>query len=90
MILSADEDLRLDIPVDPVKTGSVVLNAGVGIGSDYKGDYYNPAAGIKIAAEWDFSYFAGFGAPLIVTRYCKIDCSCFSSITSLPCFLFNF
>jgi hypothetical protein len=37
---------------DPVKMGSVVLNAGVGIGSDYKGDYYNPATGIKIAVEW--------------------------------------
>jgi hypothetical protein len=38
--------------VDPVKMGSVVLNAGVGIGSDYKGDYYNTATGIKIAVEW--------------------------------------
>ena len=37
--------------VDPVKMGSVVLSAGVGIGSDYKGNYYNPATGIKIAVE---------------------------------------
>jgi hypothetical protein len=37
---------------DPPKIGSVFLNAVVGIGTNYKGDYYNPATGIKIAAEW--------------------------------------
>jgi hypothetical protein len=39
-------------PIDPVKIGSVVLNAGVGVGTDYKGDYYSPALGTKVAAEW--------------------------------------
>jgi hypothetical protein len=37
---------------DPVRIGTVILNAGVGFGSDYKGDYYSSAFGTKIDAEW--------------------------------------
>jgi len=37
---------------DPVGIGTVILNAGLGVGSDYKGDYYSSAFGAKIAVEW--------------------------------------
>jgi hypothetical protein len=39
-------------PVTPVKVGSVVLNVGLGIGGNYKGDSYGTAFGFKVAAEW--------------------------------------
>ncbi|MEO5595229.1 MAG: hypothetical protein ABIR15_12020 [Chitinophagaceae bacterium] len=39
-------------PIAPVRIGSVTLNLGVGIGSEYKGDYYNSPFGIKGAVEW--------------------------------------
>ena len=32
--------------------GSVTLNMGIGIGSEYKGNYYNSALGTKAAIEW--------------------------------------
>ena len=39
-------------PVTPVRVGSVTLNMGIGIGSEYKGNYYNSALGTKAAVEW--------------------------------------
>jgi hypothetical protein len=39
-------------PVTPVRVGSTILNLGIGIGAEYKGDYYRSAFGTKIAAEW--------------------------------------
>jgi hypothetical protein len=39
-------------PTNPVKIGSVVLNVGLGVGTDYEQDYYSPALGTKVAAEW--------------------------------------
>jgi hypothetical protein len=39
-------------PTTPVKLGSVIVNVGIGAGSTYEGDYYNPAFGIKAAIEW--------------------------------------
>jgi hypothetical protein len=38
--------------ITPVKLGSVIFNAGIGVGSTYDGDYYNAAFGIKAALEW--------------------------------------
>ena len=39
-------------PVTPVRVGSVTFIAGVGIGNEYKGNYYNSAFGTKAAVEW--------------------------------------
>ncbi|MEO5684322.1 MAG: hypothetical protein ABIQ88_16900 [Chitinophagaceae bacterium] len=39
-------------PMAPVKVGSVTLNIGAGIGSEYKGDYYKSPFGMKGAVEW--------------------------------------
>src|SRR5882762_6559446 len=39
-------------PVTPIRVGSVSLNLGIGIGSEYKGDYYNSPFGMKAAVEW--------------------------------------
>jgi hypothetical protein len=39
-------------PVTPVRVGTMLFNAGIGAGSGYEGDYYNPAFGIKGAVEW--------------------------------------
>jgi hypothetical protein len=38
-------------PVSPVKKGSVIFNAGVGIGNAYNSNYYNKALGTKAALE---------------------------------------
>ncbi len=38
-------------PLSPVEKGSVTFNAGVGIGTEYKSDYYNSAFGTKAAIE---------------------------------------
>jgi hypothetical protein len=38
--------------ITPVHVGTVTLNLGVGVGSEYKGDYYNSAFGTKAAVEW--------------------------------------
>ncbi len=38
-------------PVTPVQLGDVILNLGVGVGADYKGDDYNTGFGTKIAIE---------------------------------------
>jgi hypothetical protein len=38
--------------VTPVKVGTVLLNIGVGVGAEYKGDYYNTAPAIKAALEF--------------------------------------
>jgi hypothetical protein len=40
----------------PMQVGSVLINAGIGIGADYKGENYGTAFGFKVAAEfglWD-------------------------------------
>ena len=39
-------------PMTPVRVGSAILNLGLGVGAEYKGDYYRSAFGTKIAAEW--------------------------------------
>src|SRR6202007_1888354 len=39
-------------PTTPIKLGSVSLNAGIGVGANYKGDSYGTAFGFKVAAEW--------------------------------------
>ena len=39
-------------PTTPVQVGSVIFNAGIGIGSGYEGDYYNSPFGLKAAIEW--------------------------------------
>ncbi len=39
-------------PVGPMRVGAVTLNLGLGIGADYKGDYYNSPFGVKGAVEW--------------------------------------
>jgi hypothetical protein len=39
-------------PAAPVRVGSVTFNAGIGVGSEYKDDYYNSPFGIKAAIEW--------------------------------------
>jgi len=38
-------------PVTPVQLGDVIVNLGVGVGADYKGDDYNTGFGTKIAVE---------------------------------------
>ncbi|HWK04548.1 MAG TPA: hypothetical protein VNS58_13000 [Puia sp.] len=38
-------------PITPVQLGDVILNLGVGVGADYKGDDYNTGFGTKIAIE---------------------------------------
>lgn len=38
-------------PVSPVEKGSVIFNAGVGIGNEYNSNYYNKALGTKAAVE---------------------------------------
>ena len=35
-----------------VKVGSVLVNAGLGIGGNYRGDSYGTAFGTKVSAEW--------------------------------------
>ena len=39
-------------PVTPVEVGSTILNLGIGVGSNYRGDSYGTPFGFKIAAEW--------------------------------------
>lgn len=39
-------------PVSPVKKGTVLFNAGVGIGNEYNSNYYNNALGTKAAIEF--------------------------------------
>jgi hypothetical protein len=39
-------------PVSPVEKGSVIFNAGVGIGNEYNSNYYNQALGTKAALEF--------------------------------------
>ncbi len=39
-------------PLTPVKVGSVIVNLGVGVGSQYRSDYYNTSFGTKAAIEW--------------------------------------
>ncbi|HXB44690.1 MAG TPA: hypothetical protein VNV85_11555 [Puia sp.] len=39
-------------PVTPVRVGTTLVNLGVGVGSQYRGDYYNSAFGTKMAVEW--------------------------------------
>jgi hypothetical protein len=41
-----------NIPVTPMRRGSVLLNAGVGVGAEYNDHYYNRGFGTKVAAEW--------------------------------------
>jgi hypothetical protein len=38
--------------INEVNVGTVLFNAGLGVGSKYENDYYNPAFGIKASAEW--------------------------------------
>ena len=38
-------------PVTPVELGDIIVNLGVGVGADYKGDNYGTAFGTKIALE---------------------------------------
>jgi hypothetical protein len=38
-------------PVTPVQQGDVIINLGVGVGADYRGDDYNTGFGTKIAIE---------------------------------------
>jgi hypothetical protein len=38
--------------VNPMQVGSAFLNAGFGVGADYRGDNYGTAFGFKIAAEF--------------------------------------
>ena len=38
-------------PVSPVEKGSVIFNAGVGVGNEYNSNYYNNAVGTKAAIE---------------------------------------
>jgi hypothetical protein len=51
-IYSQAQPAKGNNPLEPMSVGAVTLNAGLGIGSDYKGDYYSTAFGAKIAAEW--------------------------------------
>lgn len=37
---------------DPMHVGSTTLSLGMGVGSEYRGDYYNAPFGIKAVAEW--------------------------------------
>ncbi len=39
-------------PTTPVEVGSVLFNAGIGVGSGYQGDYYNSPFGLKAALEF--------------------------------------
>ena len=39
-------------PVTPIRVGTVTLNLGVGVGAQYKGDYYNSPFGTKMALEF--------------------------------------
>jgi hypothetical protein len=47
--------------VTPFRVGSTTLNLGVGVGSEYKGNYYNAPFGMKAAVEWGL-WHAGPGA----------------------------
>lgn len=42
----------IQFSVSPVRVGSAILNMGIGVGAEYKGDYYGSPFGTKIAAEW--------------------------------------
>lgn len=44
-------------PYTPVKVGSVIVNGGIGAGSDYENDYYNSRFGFKAAIEWGILRF---------------------------------
>jgi hypothetical protein len=48
-------------PVTPFRVGSTTLNLGIGVGSEYKGNYYNSPFGMKAAVEWGI-WHAGPGA----------------------------
>ncbi|MFT3934913.1 MAG: hypothetical protein QM726_14910 [Chitinophagaceae bacterium] len=39
-------------PVTPVRVGSATLTLGAGLGTEYKGDYYNSPLGMKAVVEW--------------------------------------
>ena len=39
-------------PVTPFQVGTVTVSGGIGIGSEYNGDYYNSPFGIKAAVEY--------------------------------------
>jgi len=54
-VLNADAQTRgkgSSGPVTPVRVGSVTLNLGAGVASDYKDDYYRSPLGLKAAVEW--------------------------------------
>ena len=39
-------------PATAFRVGSTTLNLGIGVGSEYKGSYYNAPFGMKAAVEW--------------------------------------
>lgn len=49
-------------PIAPMRVGSATLNLGIGVGSEYKGDYYRSPLGIKAALE--FGLWQAGPAPL--------------------------
>jgi hypothetical protein len=47
-----NNNIAAQSPVTPVKVGSVIINVGAGIGTEYNNDYYNSPFGTKLAIEW--------------------------------------
>lgn len=50
--VKAQKRKTTDGPVTPVRVGSVVLNLGIGVGTEYRGDNYKTPLGMKAAVEW--------------------------------------
>ncbi|MBS1667458.1 MAG: hypothetical protein JST58_08780 [Bacteroidetes bacterium] len=51
-VASIAQSHRSSGPVTPVRVGSLLFNAGLGVGANYQGDYYNTPFGTKLALEW--------------------------------------
>ncbi len=39
-------------PVTPFEVGTITVNGGIGVGTEYNGDYYNSPFGLKAAVEY--------------------------------------
>lgn len=52
MLMIAGQLMAQKGTVAPFRVGATTLNLGVGAGSEYRGDYYRAAFGMKAAVEW--------------------------------------
>src|ERR1700744_6616543 len=49
---SAQQGTPPNGPVTPFQVGTITVNGGIGIGTEYNGDYYNSPFGLKAAVEY--------------------------------------